>query len=212
MKFAALSLAFAFSSLSLAAQNAAPGGLSTYRIGPIGNGCPVSMKLEQTLSHQLQVVQNGKLVKSPATQLTLSLGPAFSSGFTVMEPVQGNKQPASPSKPAQAVRRVASATATVRGFGAGAEFELVSPAVGQNVRGKASNAPQKNLKLQFNAKNGISVALMWLPGFGAVRSLDLSSITYSDGFTWKPAGGQSCSVTPDPFMLIDADSVSVPAP
>lgn len=213
MKLVALSLAFAFSSLSCAAQNAAPGAPNFYRIGATGNGCPVSMKLQQTLSHQLQTVQNGEVVKAPATLLTLTLKPVLSSGFMIggTEPLQGNKEPAAPPKPAQAIRRVAYAIAIVRGFGTAPEFELVAPAIAQNVPSHRNSAPQKNLKLQFNAKDGSSVAEMWIPGFGAVRSLDLSSITYTDGTKWKPASGESCSVTPDPFMLVDTDSVFVPA-
>ncbi|HEV2137161.1 MAG TPA: hypothetical protein VGR47_23280 [Terracidiphilus sp.] len=211
MKLVVLSLAFAFSSLGLAAQSAAPAGLSTYRVGPIGNGCPVSMSLQQTLSHQLQTVQNGKVIKAPATQLTLTLGVPVSSGsmFGGMQPVQGDRQP--PATPARMLPRVAFATATVHGFGAGPEFELVSPAVGQNMRGNRRPAPQKSLKLQFNSQDGTSVAEMWIPGFGAVRWLDLDSITYSDGSTWKRNSSETCAVTPDPFMLVGADSTSAPA-
>jgi hypothetical protein len=213
MKLAVLSLAFAFSSLGLAAQSAAPAGLSTYRIGGTGDGCPVSMRLQQTLSHQLQTVQNGKLVKMPATQLTLTLGMGTTStyGVTGTYSRDPNKQPPSPAKPARLPARVAFATATVHGFRAGPQFELVSPAVGQNVRGNRSPAPQKRLKLRFNSRDGSSVAEMWIPGFGAVRWLGLDSITYSDGTTWKRNSNQTCAVSPDPFMLVGADSAGAPA-
>lgn len=223
MKFAVLSLAIAFSPLSLAAQGAPSAGLSTYRVAGIGTGCPVSMKLEQSLSHQLQTVQDGKVVKSPATQLTLTLGVLVPSGAMVggMEPVQGNKQSAASSKPARLLPRVAFATATVHGFGTGPEFvpvdglvlprESVSTGAARNVRGNRSPAPQTNLKLHFNSADGSSVAEMWLPGFGPVRWLDLKSITYADGSTWKPAKGETCTVTPSPFMLVGADSAAAPA-
>jgi hypothetical protein len=209
MKFAVLSLAIAFSPLSLAAQGAPSTGYSTYRIGGVSNGCPVSMKLEQSLSHQLQTVQNGKVVKSPATRLTLTLLRAIpSGGFGEVHiySEQGNKQPASPSKPARILPRVAFDTATVHGFGTGPRFELLSPGAGRNARGNRAAAPQRNFKLQFNSKDGSSVSEMWLPGFGPVRWLDLNTITYTDGSTWKPAKGEMCTVTPSPFMLVGADS------
>jgi len=41
-----------------------------------------------------------------------------------------------------------------------------------------------------------------LPGFTSVRSIQLESITYSDGTTWTVPGLQSCHVAPDPMMLI----------
>jgi hypothetical protein len=213
VKLAVVSLAFAFSSFGLAAQGAPQAGYGIYRFGAVSNGCPVSMRLQQTLSHQLQTVQNGKLVRTPATQLTLTLGVGTTANFgiAVMQSVDPNKQPSAPAKPARLPAQVAFATATVHGFGAGPEFELVSPAAGQNVRGNRRPAPQKSLKLQFNSKDGSRVADIWLARFGPVRWLDLDTITYSDGSTWKPAKGQTCSVAPDPFMLVGADSASAPA-
>lgn len=214
MKLAALSLTFAFSSVSLVAQSAPSAGYTTYRFGAVSNGCPVSMKLDQTLSHQVQTVQNGVVMKMPATQLTLTVGLPLPSGAVVggMQPVQENTQPAAPSRPARVPARIAFATATVHGFGTGAQFELISPGVGRSQRGNRSPAPQKNLKLQFNSKDGSSVADMWLPGFGPVRWLDLDTITYTDGTTWKPTRGESCTVTPSLLMLVGADSAAPAKP
>lgn len=211
MKLAVLSLAFAFSSFGLAAQSASSTGYSTYRFGAVSNGCPVSMKLQQSLSHQLQTVQDGKLIKSPATQLTLTLVPTPGFGQSRMMPLQGNKAPSATSQPAQMPAQIAFATGTVHGFGTGPQFELVAPGIAQNIRGNRSPAPKRNLKLQFNPIDGSSVADMWLPGFGAVRWLELDSITYSNGLVWKPAKGENCTVTPDPFMLVGSDSAASPA-
>ena len=36
----------------------------------------------------------------------------------------------------------------------------------------------------------------------AVERIDLLEVNYRDGFVWRVAGGQSCHVTPDPFMPI----------
>ena len=42
-----------------------------------------------------------------------------------------------------------------------------------------------------------------LPGFVSADRIDLQSITYEDGSTWKLAGKESCRVAPDPIMLVD---------
>ena len=40
-----------------------------------------------------------------------------------------------------------------------------------------------------------------LYGFTSIKSIDLISLTYSDGQTWK-SGDQTCRTVPDPMMLI----------
>jgi hypothetical protein len=45
-------------------------------------------------------------------------------------------------------------------------------------------------------------ANLWVPGMSAVDRIDLQSLDYSDGSTWKVADRQSCSIVPDPKMLI----------
>jgi hypothetical protein len=42
-----------------------------------------------------------------------------------------------------------------------------------------------------------------LPGFISADRIDLQSVTYEDGSTWKLSGGESCRVAPDPIMLVD---------
>jgi len=42
-----------------------------------------------------------------------------------------------------------------------------------------------------------------LPGFTSANRIDLQSVTYEDGSTWKLSGGESCRVAPDPIMLVD---------
>jgi hypothetical protein len=48
----------------------------------------------------------------------------------------------------------------------------------------------------------IAVANLWVPGMSAVQRIDVQSVDYHDGSTWKLADGQSCSVRPDPLMLV----------
>jgi hypothetical protein len=42
-----------------------------------------------------------------------------------------------------------------------------------------------------------------LPGLTSARRIDLQSVTYEDGSTWKLSGDQTCHVAPDPVMLIN---------
>jgi hypothetical protein len=41
-----------------------------------------------------------------------------------------------------------------------------------------------------------------LPGFTTVLSIQLESLTYTDGSTWAVAGRQACHVAPDPLVLV----------
>lgn len=215
MKLAAIALALAISPLSLPAQSAAPASVtlsSSLSVRGSGSGCPVSMQLQQRLGNQLQTVQkDGSYYKAPATQLMLTVGglplPASSTplGYALAHnKVLGANHPQ--AQPASALRslRAASATATIYGFGGQPRAELVSP--GLNSRGKASSGPTRNLQLRFSANDGSSMAELWLPSFGAVRWLQVDSITWSDGSSWKPAEGQSCTVSPSLFMLVGAGS------
>jgi len=65
----------------------------------------------------------------------------------------------------------------------------------------------------FDAMRTLTVALaagadrsvsadVWVPGMTAVGRIDIESLEYSDGSTWKIGDGSSCRVAPDPLMLI----------
>lgn len=43
---------------------------------------------------------------------------------------------------------------------------------------------------------------VWASGLTAVTSVELLSVRYSDGSTWTSTQGKTCSVSPDPMMLI----------
>jgi hypothetical protein len=47
-----------------------------------------------------------------------------------------------------------------------------------------------------------SAADLWVPGMTAVERIDVRSLTYASGDTWQLSGRESCSVTPDPLMLV----------
>lgn len=47
-----------------------------------------------------------------------------------------------------------------------------------------------------------AAADLWVPGLSAVYSIDLVSVTYADGSTWKLAEGKTCRTPIDGVMLV----------
>jgi hypothetical protein len=68
--------------------------------------------------------------------------------------------------------------------------------------GPAQSSRSLNVSFTKDAKGETGAGLL-LPGFSAVFSIDVDSITYADGSTWK-AGEGLCRVVPDPLMDIAA--------
>jgi hypothetical protein len=94
-------------------------------------------------------------------------------------------------------RTVVSASVTVHGL---TPQSRVMPVEAGDERAQASR------KLQVSFRNdsaGESAADLAVRGFSAVFSIDIDSVTYADGSTWKSAAGV-CRVVPDPIMLIGA--------
>jgi len=60
----------------------------------------------------------------------------------------------------------------------------------------------RTMNIGFSSDSaGESAADLLLRGYTAVFSIDVDSITYADGSTWKSSQGM-CRVVPDPMMLI----------
>ncbi|HUA99609.1 MAG TPA: hypothetical protein VMA34_14860 [Terracidiphilus sp.] len=189
MNLPAAALVLLFSSLPLAAQTAGfgiaaiestGGPAETLAASPsarAGAGCPVWMRLQQTLGGRLESVQNGKRTEDSATRLYLTLStPAFGP---------------------MAVHGVRSAMITVYRLNGRQHLELIGP----GPTAMDAGVP-RSLKVQFDRVDGKSVADLWLADFGPVSFLEVNSLVYADGSVWEPSPGQSCRVTPDPFELV----------
>jgi hypothetical protein len=107
--------------------------------------------------------------------------------------------------------QIVSAKVTVRGANGkagmvpaatlGATLQLARKNSGQD--GSAEST--KTLDLTFaKAENGSAAADMDLPGFTAVASIRIDSLSYSDGSTWTAFHRNICHTAPDPFMLVTA--------
>jgi len=68
--------------------------------------------------------------------------------------------------------------------------------------GGSSDAVRRVTSYMAAGSNGQSTADIWAPELTAVTSIDLVSLSYDDGTSWKAQDGRACSVTPDPLMLI----------
>ena len=184
MMRAAVLLSLLLASLSIAAQNNSNGSVPTIATYPGGNvlvflpevvSCPISMQADQGVWDHTIRVRNGKNESVPAPsgqRISLSL---------------------KDSHPAAIV----SATLRVRGLN-GKNHMLETP-VGTSKDGNAT----RTLHAHFVQENDGQVSTdLWLPGFTAVKSIELLDVTYADGSTWAKSGANRCRVQPNPLMLI----------
>ena len=94
-------------------------------------------------------------------------------------------------------RRIASATVTVRGL-------VPKGRVTQTLASQddAFDA-EKTMDIRFSAGPGKGASAdIWVPGLSAVKSIDMQSVTFTDGSTWKLPAEKTCRTFPDPVMLI----------
>ncbi len=93
-------------------------------------------------------------------------------------------------------KRITGASVTVWGFTSKGRMMQTASAGG-------SNEAAKTLDVRFSDGSGKeSVADLWAPGLTSVQSIDLNSVTYADGTTWKLAAGATCRIRPDWVMLV----------
>lgn len=94
-------------------------------------------------------------------------------------------------------RQIASATLRVHGFSPKGRVTQTGPG------GEQAFDAMRTLTVAFAAAADRSATADFrVPGMTAVGRIDLESLEYSDGSTWKISGASSCRVAPDPEMLI----------
>lgn len=95
-------------------------------------------------------------------------------------------------------RRVVAANVTVRGFSNKAR---VLPIMENHDPGDAA----KTLEVRFSAGPSKEVSAdLLVPGLSATTVIDLNSVTYADGSTWKLAAGTACRSWIDGLMLVSS--------
>jgi hypothetical protein len=138
--------------------------------------CPISMRAQHGAGGEMTRARDGapaeKKPKGQGQRLTLTLHTADA-------------------------RHIVRATVTVRGMSAGSH---ITPLL---TDGPSRGFAARTVQVEFRAaEDSDSRAEVWAPGLTAVEAVQLDSVTYADGSTWKIAPGSGCSVAPDHLMLI----------
>lgn len=94
-------------------------------------------------------------------------------------------------------RQIAAANVTVRGLTAKPRLTQAL----SNQTGSSDAARTLDVRFSAGPLNTVSADL-WVPGLTSVQLLELNSVTYGDGSTWKLAAGNVCRTVPDGLMLI----------
>jgi len=145
--------------------------------------CPVDMHVRQGMSQgMLAVDANGerRLVFAPRLRLFLNDQRKDKAGQTIV-----------------------SATITVHGRKGKARLQPLNVGPGGSDDSDSADL-EKTLSVELGnwGEPGVSGDFR-LPGLTSARRIDLQSVTYEDGSTWKLSGDQTCHVAPDRVMLIN---------
>ena len=169
--------------LSAVAQSPSPAPMSvTVQTGlvvaPGMTPCPIGMHVRQGVGSQMLEAKDGQRTRVFAARLRLNL----------WAPQSAKASPA----------QITGATVTVHGSNGKAGMVL---ALSNNDR-PAEITRTMDVKLGLDDDKTFFAELV-LPGMTAATRVDLRSITYADGSTWKVTGHpEFCQATPDPIMLI----------
>lgn len=143
------------------------------------SGCPVAMRLNQRISGGLRETGKGQQKVAFLANLHLELANATSS-----RAIAAN---------------VKAAAVTVHGYDGTPHFELVNP--GQ------TGLTARSMEIRFVPQVGNGAAADFsVNGIASASWLEVNSLTFANGTIWKPARGESCTVSPNPFKLVGADS------
>jgi hypothetical protein len=134
--------------------------------------CPVGMHAKQGSGGGLVAVRNGRPSDGPSLQIHLVLARRHSQQIT-------------------------GASVLVRGLSGKNRMER-SNAIEDIVPDRS-----QMLDLKFTPDNAVEASAdLVLPGFTSIQTVELQSITYADGSTWKMEKQNACTVAPDPMMLV----------
>lgn len=173
-----LSFALLLSSIAVAAQSAGqqPSQVTVFRVPPINIGCPISLRALHGASGDMLKVDKSR-----------PKGIAQLIHLIVTNPDS---------------RRIVAARVRVHGLsGKGrvtqtGSFRDESDAAA-TLEVRFPDGPEKSAGTDREASGDL-----WVPGMTAVLSIDLHSVTFTDGSIWSFSGREACHVVPDKLMLI----------
>jgi hypothetical protein len=136
------------------------------------NSCPVALHARQS---------------SEAFRREVRSGDAYPKGFAQHLHLTVNNPQA---------RQIVAANVTVRGFADKARALATGPA-------QDGSDSARTMDVKFASEPGREAAAeLAVPGLSGVTAIELNSVTYADGSTWKLAAGSVCRSPIDGFMLI----------
>jgi hypothetical protein len=139
---------------------------------PTLNNCPISMRAQH--------LSDGSLVKTGKAAHAAGIGQRLH--LTLKNPD---------------AKQIASASVTIHGMTPRGRVMQASSTAGN------SSDATRQMSVSFSTESdGSATADLWVSGITAVQSIELDSVAYSDGSTWRVAAGDACRITPDPLMLI----------
>ena len=150
--------------------------VTVVEIAPPPGSCPISLHARHAPGGDAIEV-NGTRIQDTAQRLHLSISDSDS-------------------------RRIVAANVTVRGFSNKARYM-------PTMSTQDSSDAAKTLDVRFPSGPGSGTGKesstdLAVPGLTAVTVIDLNSVTYADGSTWKLAAGSSCRSWVDGLMLVSS--------
>lgn len=151
---------------------------------PVIETCPLGMHVRQGMGGQMMQVKDGQRKSVFGARLVLTLtGPA--SGRIESR----QKLPARANS-----LQIKEATVTVHGLNGKNRFVPARSGPAESTR---------TLTIRFTTPDMSEVSgELLVPGFTATTLVELNSVTYANGETWKFTGSASCKMAPDPLMLV----------
>jgi hypothetical protein len=145
------------------------------------------MRVRQGTGGYVRQVRNGQPKELPGARLHLTLN----------GPSAGQKDTLEKTPFAANDLKITAATVTVHGWNGKNRF--VPAKSGQNSPAEST----RTLTIRFAYPDLTEVSGEFLvPGFTATTLVELNSVTYANGETWKFTGSASCKTAPDPLMLV----------
>ena len=140
---------------------------------PESSSCPISMRVRHGRGDGLIQVGDGKRADVPGSRLRLDLAAAGHASA------------------------ITQATVTVHGLNGKVSAVPLVPARDQSAE------VSRTITVSFAADVDDSFfSEIVLPGFVSPRLVELQSVTYADGSSWKLTGHEGCRAAPDPLVLI----------
>jgi hypothetical protein len=162
-------------------RSANPASLSFSHTPTVRGDCPVGLQVNHGSSFLKREVEYGQFAPPP---------PAVGE-----QRIQIQEQTIEFIVDNPSTREIVKAQITVHGLSHQGRFVPLPDGPAPDLSRKVSVV----LDVKGNSRSSSDLSLS---RFAAVTSVDLNSLTYADGATWRASSQGACSVTPNPFMLV----------